>query len=143
MALTRGGCWLPSRAHNPADAGSIPAPASLDGEPMTDEELRSFYEYAGKNMVEPDGSQCQWADYSVRCVEEIRRLRAHIERWKQEEESWKALCQLLDHDRQRYAKARELLLQLIGPGGWQKALHDETRAFLDGENGENECQGQR
>ena len=47
--------------------------------PLTDEELQSFYEYADENMVEPDGSQCQWADYSCRCVDEIRRLREEVE----------------------------------------------------------------
>lgn len=51
--------------------------------PMTDEELQSFYEYAGANMVEPGGSQCQWADYSSRCVEEIRLLRKENERARQ------------------------------------------------------------
>lgn len=51
--------------------------------PMTDEEMASFENYAKENDTEADGTQSQWADYTIRLIADVRRLR---EREKQLED---------------------------------------------------------
>lgn len=50
-------------------------------EPLTDAELQSFCEYAETNVTEFDGTQSQWANYTIRMVDEIRCWREY---WKNE-----------------------------------------------------------
>jgi hypothetical protein len=50
---------------------------------MTDEEIASFWNYAKENMTEEDGTQCQWADYTVRLIENFRRLREENEQMRE------------------------------------------------------------
>jgi hypothetical protein len=47
-------------------------------ERLTGEELTDFEKYAKDNMTDFDGTQSQWADYTVRMVDEIRYWR---EKW--------------------------------------------------------------
>ena len=42
--------------------------------PLTPEELESFRDYAIRNRTEPDGSQCQWADYTLRLISHVKLL---------------------------------------------------------------------
>lgn len=42
-------------------------------------EIESFRAYAAENAIEPDGSQCQWADYTLRALGELTRLRSAID----------------------------------------------------------------
>ncbi len=43
---------------------------------LTDEELQSFEDYAKESLSEPGGALCQWADYSLRLIAEVRERRS-------------------------------------------------------------------
>lgn len=51
-------------------------------EPLSDAELTRFEDFAWGNQHEPDGSQSQWADYTLRLITELR------ERRKQDAARW-------------------------------------------------------
>ena len=40
-------------------------------EPLTKEEMASFRSYAREHVTEPDGTQCQWTDYTLRALDMI------------------------------------------------------------------------
>lgn len=46
---------------------------------LTKKERDSFRQYAEDNMTEGDGTQCQWADYTVRLVDQCERQAAVVE----------------------------------------------------------------
>lgn len=48
-------------------------------EPLTDEERESFRAYAEENHTEPDGTESQWAAYTLRLLDEVAALRAKVE----------------------------------------------------------------
>ena len=52
---------------------------------LTEEELKSFKHYAEENMTETDGTLCQWADYTVRLINEVRMLRVLARKDKKRE----------------------------------------------------------
>lgn len=43
--------------------------------PLSESDLDSFYAYAKANKTEPNGEQSQWADYTIRIIEELREWR--------------------------------------------------------------------
>ncbi len=47
-------------------------------EPLTDAERESFRAYAEGSTTEEDGSQCQWADYTLRLCAEVEQLKAQL-----------------------------------------------------------------
>ena len=47
----------------------------MNRKPLTSAERESFREYALANRTEPNGTQCQWADYTLRLLDEIEWLR--------------------------------------------------------------------
>jgi len=44
-------------------------------ERLTDEERVSFRAYAEESRTEEDGTECQWASYTIRALDEIDLLR--------------------------------------------------------------------
>ena len=44
--------------------------------PLTKEERESFRAYAEANRTESDGSECQWADYTLRLLADLERVEA-------------------------------------------------------------------
>ena len=46
--------------------------------PLQEEERESFRAYAEENRTELDGTQSQWADYTLRALAEIDRLTARV-----------------------------------------------------------------
>ena len=46
---------------------------------LTDAERLSFRKYAMSGIYEPDGTKCQWADYTLRLLDENARLAARVE----------------------------------------------------------------
>lgn len=57
-------------------------------ESLTDEELQSFEDYAKKSLSEPDGTQSQWADYTLRLIAEVRDRRSI---WQMPNRGWEAI----------------------------------------------------
>lgn len=47
-------------------------------------EIESFRGYAEENRTKSDGSQSQWADYSLRALDELIRLREENEKLEKE-----------------------------------------------------------
>lgn len=47
--------------------------------PLTQAEKDSFRAYAEDSKTETDGTQCQWADYTIRLLDENERLKAENE----------------------------------------------------------------
>ena len=52
-------------------------------DPLTKEERESFRQYAGASLEEPDGSECQWANHTLRLLDEADRLREENARLRQ------------------------------------------------------------
>jgi len=44
-------------------------------ERLTEDEIASFEQYAQAKDTEPDGTQAQWADYTLRLIAEVRKNR--------------------------------------------------------------------
>ena len=56
------------------------AKPGMTREPLNLEAVQSFRAYALDNDTESDGSQCQWADYTLRALDELDWSRAEIDR---------------------------------------------------------------
>lgn len=59
--------------------------------PLTDEQKASFRAYAESSMTEADGSQCQWADYTIRLLDECAQLRADLAAAQEDAGEWKEM----------------------------------------------------
>jgi phage/plasmid primase-like uncharacterized protein len=44
---------------------------------LTKEERQSFRKYAKSCLTEPDGTRCQWANYTIRLLNELDRLKSN------------------------------------------------------------------
>ena len=48
--------------------------------PLSEKEIEVFREYAGRRKTDPDGTQCRWADYTLRIIDELLKYRAEAAR---------------------------------------------------------------
>lgn len=61
---------------HPPDGEPTREPETEVVERLSEEEMASFLAYAQECATEPDGSQCQWADYTIRALATIHELQA-------------------------------------------------------------------
>ena len=85
-------------------------------EPLSETEMQSFRDYATENITEADGTECQWASYTLRALDDIARLdfanKGHVDHIKYLDEKLAAL----ERERDGLRDAMRLALEACGAG---------------------------